>query len=322
MASKGQRIFCGTPYVTGAAAATLVAANLELSFWGGVNPNTGEVIDRFHPLSGHYLKDTILAIPGGRGSCTGSVIMMELILNGLGLRALIFERREEIITLGVIIAEEFFDRTVPVITLKLEDFRQVLSWNGKIVHIQGDKVSDASLKVNPVDPTAVSGMNVKSLNVQLSHNDRASLEGVNGEAARISMKIILRVADMTGAQDLMDVSQAHVDGAWYGTGSLAFGERLRDCGGKFRVPTTINSLNIDQRHWRALGIDTEFGTVCDKLTEAFMDMDGRISFTCAPYLLESAPRLGDPIAWGESNAVVYANSVLGAKTLKFPNMLE
>lgn len=99
----GQHIFRGTPYITGTASATLLAADLELSFLGGgrVDPRTGEVIDRFHPLSGRLLKDTILAIPGGRGSCGDSVIMLELILNGLGPKALIFERREEIITLGV-----------------------------------------------------------------------------------------------------------------------------------------------------------------------------------------------------------------------------
>ena len=136
------------------------------------------------------------------------------------------------------------------------------------------------------------------------------------------MKIIIRMADMMGAQELMDVSQAHADGAWYGPGSVAFGQRLRDWGGKFRVPTTINSLNVDQKRWRALGVNTDYGSACDELAKAFVDMGGKISFTCAPYLLETAPRLGDSIAWGESNAVIYANSVLGARTLKNPNMFE
>ncbi|PNP76837.1 hypothetical protein FNYG_09853 [Fusarium nygamai] len=125
-----------------------------------------------------------------------------------------------------------------------------------------------------------------------------------------------------GAQEMIDISQAHVDGAWYGPGSLAFAKKLRDLGGRFRIPSTINSLNINQRRWRNLGMDTELGSTCDELTQAFLDMDGKISFTCAPYLLDTAPKLGDSIAWGESNAVVYANSVLGTRTLKNPNMLE
>ncbi|RJE18755.1 hypothetical protein PHISCL_08906 [Aspergillus sclerotialis] len=146
MALSEQRILCGIPYVTGAASAMLLAADLELSFWGGVDPKTGEVIDRFHPLSGRFLRDTILAIPGGRGSCGGSVIMMELILNGLGPKALIFERREEFITLGVIVAEELFDKTAAVVTLNPKDFCEILGWDGKTIHIRGELVSDAPFK--------------------------------------------------------------------------------------------------------------------------------------------------------------------------------
>lgn len=312
------QVFHGTPYVTGTASATLLAANLELSFWGGVDARTGEVIDRFHPLSGRFLKDTILAIPGGRGSCGGSVIMMELILNGLGPKALIFERREEIITLGVMVAEELFDKTAPVVTLRPEDFHQVLGWDGKTVHVRGDQVSDTVLEWNAGN--GVGGLSQSR--VQLTDADRAMLDGANGEAARISLKIIIRMADMMDAKELMDVSQAHADGAWYGPGSVAFGQRLRDWGGRFQVPTTINSLNVDQKRWRALGINSDFASACDDLAKAFVDMGGKVSFTCAPYLLETAPKLGDQIAWGESNAVIYANSVLGARTLKNPNMLE
>ncbi|OGM49367.1 hypothetical protein ABOM_003504 [Aspergillus bombycis] len=322
MASSEQCIFHGTPYVTGTTSATLLAADLELSFWGGVDPKTGEVIDRFHPLSGRFLKDTILAIPGGRGSCGGSVVMMELILNGLGPKALIFERREEIITLGVIVAEEMFDKSAAVVTLNPEDFRRVLSWDGKTVHVQGEIVSDSPLNTHSSDRGMKPTVDLTKCNVQLTDSDRAMLDGTHGEAARISLQIIIRMADMMGARELMDIRQAHTDGAWYGPGSVAFGKRLRDWGGKFKVPTTINSLNIDQKRWRALGIETEFGSSCDELAKAFVDMGGKISFTCAPYLLDTAPTLGDPIAWGESNAVLYANSVLGARTLKNPNMLE
>ncbi|KAF4494407.1 DUF521 domain [Fusarium agapanthi] len=321
MTQNGVTSFHGTAYTNGVVSATLLTANLELSFWGGVNPRTGEVIDRFHPLSGCLLKDTILAIPSGRGSCGGSVIMMELILNGLGPKALIFKRREDIITLGVIVAEEFFGKTAPVVALRPEDFRQVLGWNGTTVYIHGDKVSDGPLQPSPPELDRAI-FDISSLKVQLSDFDKATLEGVNGEATRISMKILARVADMMGAQEMIDVSQAHVDGAWYGPGSLAFAKKLRDLGGSFRIPSTINSLNIDQRRWRNLGIDTQLGSTCDELTQAFLDMDGKVSFTCAPYLLDTAPKLGDSIAWGESNAVIYANSVLGARTLKNPNMLE
>ncbi|KAI5457339.1 hypothetical protein BGZ63DRAFT_417078 [Mariannaea sp. PMI_226] len=323
MKSENRTIFDGHSYVTGDASGTVLPAYLELSFWGGVNPKTGEVIDRFHPLSGCLLKDTILAIPGGRGSCGGSVIMMELILNGLGPKALIFERPEEIITLGVMVAEEFFGKTVPVLSLKPKDFREVLGWKGKTAHLWKGQISDRPFEVDAADAAiANSGGDRDTFRVQLSDLDREILSGDHGRAANISMKVIIRLAEMMEATELIDVSQAHADGAWYGPGSVAFGTRLRDWGGKFRVPTTINAINVDQKRWKALGVDMEYGTACDELAEAFVDMGATRSFTCAPYLLETAPKLGDRIAWGESNAVIYANSVLGARTLKNPNMLE
>ncbi|KAF5713054.1 DUF521 domain-containing protein [Fusarium globosum] len=275
MSVPESRILRGIPYVTGAASATLLSADLELSFWGGVDPKTGEIIDRFHPLSGCWLKDTILAIPGGRGSCGGSVIMMELILNGLGPKALIFQRREEIITLGVMVAEELFNKTAAVVTLNPVDFCQVLDWNGKTVHVLGGQVSDAPLNDSTANKAVEPAIDINTLETRLSDTDRAMLDGANGEAARISLKIIIRMADMMGAPELMDVSQAHADAAWYGPGSVAFGQRLRAWGGRLLVPTTINSLNVDQKRWRALGVNAEFGSACDELAKAFVDMGAR-----------------------------------------------
>lgn len=127
---------------------------------------------------------------------------------------------------------------------------------------------------------------------------------------------------MMGATELIDISQAHVDCAWYGPGSLGLGLRLRDWGGKFRVPATLNPVTVDHRRWKALGFDMEQGARCDGLSQAFLDMGAKVSFTCAPYLLDGAPKMGDNVAWGESNAVTYANSVLGERTLKNLNTLE
>lgn len=313
-------ILQGTPDVHGVASGTLLSSSTELSFWGGVDPATGEVIDRFHPLSGRLLKDTVLAIPGGRGSCTGSAVMMELLLNGLGPRALVFERREDIITFGIIVGEEFFQKTAPVVVLGPVGFKTVLGWDGQVVYIHGDRVSNMPLAV-PVDEVGKAPI-AEAPTVSVSDFDREALSGTHGEATRLAMKILIRTASLMGARDLMSVRQCHIDGAWYGPGSVSFGLRLRDMGGRFRVPATINALTVDQKRWRDLGVDDGFGTACEDLAKAFVDMGGSVSFTCAPYLLDSAPRLGDAVAWGESNAVAYANSVLGARTMKNANMLE
>src|ERR1700749_838224 len=122
----GECVLAGTACVRGTAAGRIIASNLELSFWGGVDPRTGEVIDRHHPLSGQHLADRILAIPGGRGSCSGSGVVLELLLNGKAPRAMIFEREEDILTLGVVVAEELFGKSIPVLTLTPENFKRVL----------------------------------------------------------------------------------------------------------------------------------------------------------------------------------------------------
>ena len=309
----------GQPYSSGTVSATLLAANLELSFWGGVAPDTGEVIDRFHPLSGQHLKSKILAIPGGRGSCGGSAVILELILNGLGPKALIFQRPEDIITFGVMVAEEMFERTLPIILLDPSQFRELIELNGSLVSITGNVVHCDKI-ATPLNGTIV--YHTRNLDLALSEVDEEILRGAHGEAAKIAMKILLRTANMMGAREFIDISQAHIDPAWYGPGSVLFGTKLRDLGGKFQVPSSMNSLTIDRRRWEGLGIDPKYGSECDELAKAYRDMNGAEPYTCTPYNLSTAPKFGELVAWGESNAVAYANSVLGARTLKAPNMME
>ncbi|EHA25643.1 hypothetical protein ASPNIDRAFT_43942 [Aspergillus niger ATCC 1015] len=292
----------GDPHVQGTASGRLIASHVELSFWGGVDPQTGQVIDQHHPLSGHSLEGCILAIPGGRGSCSGSGVMLELLLNNRGPKAILFERREEILTLGVMVAEEMFDRAIPVITLSSDDFRRVL------------KLHDTYITVRP---------SVLTTKIQLSDVDRALIQGEYGEAARVAMQIVLRMSELLEVRELIPVTQVHVDGCIYtGPGSLLFAEKLRDLGGHVLVPTTLNSISVDQKRWRAQGVDVAFGEAADRLAKAYMDMGARPTFTCSPYQLDSAPKLGDQVAWAESNAVVYANSVLGARTMKYPDFLD
>lgn len=314
----------GYAYVHGKASGKLIASNLELSFWGGVNPQTGEIIDRHHDLSGQYLEDTILAIPSGRGSCSGSGVLLELMLNDKGPRAVLFQRREDILTLGVIIAEEIFGKAIPMVSLDPADFSRLLENNEQAIYVDGSRVSNQE----PVGDLTSQTCNINDrqseiIKVQLSDLDRAFVEGVYGKACSASMRIILRMAGLLEATELMDVSQVHVDGCIYtGPGSLVFAETLRDWGGRVRVPTSLNSISIDQKRWRAQGIEPAFGEAAGKLADAYVDMGAKPTFTCAPYQLETAPKLGDNVAWAESNAVVYANSVLGARTMKYPDFLD
>jgi cis-L-3-hydroxyproline dehydratase len=309
----------GKAVTTGEAAGPVLATTVELSFWGGVDPETGMVIDQHHPLHGHCLTGRILAIPGSRGSCSGSGVMMEMLLNGKGPAALVLSRDDDILTLGVYVAEEVFDKTIPIVVLNETDFQTlVLSKTATVrdgmVALNGKSLPDAAPGGQPSAPEA---------SIQLDPIDQEFLGGQRGKAAQAAMKIILRMAHQQGATSLFDIAQCHIDGCIYtGPGSLKFAEQMRDWGGKVAVPTTLNAISVDNRRWRAQGIDPAFGEAAERLGAAYVAMGAKASFTCAPYLLDTAPKTNEQIAWAESNAVAYANSVLGVRTQKYPDYLD
>jgi len=312
----------GRCLVSGSARGELLYADVGLSFWGGVDPFSGEVIDRHHPLSGKILAHRVLAIPSGRGSCTGSSVLLELILNGHAPAALVFEQVEDILTLGVLIAEQMFHQSIPVLCVGAEGFAALR--DVRYVRIEGEQLNSYS-EPPPAFEAAASTPSIQTLtsNVTLNAHDRELLTGAHGKAAQVAMQIILRVAELQGATELLDVTQAHIDGCIYtGPASLRFAQQLVAWGAKVSVPTTLNSISVDKRRWREQGIDAALGLPASQLGDAYLNMGAKVSFTCAPYLLDSAPKAGEQIVWAESNAVVYANSVLGARTLKYPDYLD
>ncbi|UVL63835.1 aconitase family protein [Pseudomonas sp. B21-032] len=313
----------GRSLVAGAAQGPLLFADTGLSFWGGVDAASGEVIDRHHPLSGQCIAGRVLAIPSGRGSCTGSSVMMELISNGHAPAALVLAEADEILTLGVLVAQTLFQRSLPVLCIGKQAFASLpgAGW----ARVEGDCLSlypqapADHWQAAPYDHSAES-FNTR---LKLQAQDQALLDGTHGKAAQMAMQIVLRMAELQGAEQLLDVTQAHIDGCIYtGPASLGFAEQLVRWGAKVRVPTTLNAISVDQRRWRELGIDPALGEPASALGDAYMAMGAQMSFTCAPYLLDSAPSQGEQIVWAESNAVVYANSVLGARTLKYPDYLD
>lgn len=313
----------GRSLIDGCAQGPLLFADTGLSFWGGVDPCSGEVIDRHHPLSGQSIAGRVLAIPEGRGSCTGSSVMMELISNGHAPAALVLAEADEILTLGVLVAEYFFGRSLPVLCIGKAAFGKLRgqAWarlDGSALSLYAEAPDDdwrpsaAQSQASLVDGVLV-----------LDSHDRALLDGTHGKAAQVAMEIVLRMAQLQGAGQLVDITQAHIDGCIYtGPASLRFAEQLVQWGAKVRVPTTLNAISVDQRRWRELGVDPALGEPASALGDAYMAMGAQLSFTCAPYLLDSAPAMGEQVVWAESNAVVYANSVLGARTLKYPDYLD
>lgn len=297
----------------GTAQGPVIASHEPLSFWGGVDPGTGRVIDVHHPLHGQAVAGAVLMMPSTRGSCTGSGVLLDLVLSGRGPAALIFSEPEDVATLGALIASEMFGHALPVLRLPPDAFAAL----ARETHagIGGDAITAGDLML-PVLPSAMTSL-------ALSDDDRAMLDGRDGEATAQAMRIVCAMAAQQGAARLIDVTQAHIDGCIYASpANLTFAQKMLSLGARVRVPTTMNAISVDHRNWRAQGVPPDFGGPAQRLADAYVAMGCRPTFTCSPYLLDSAPGLGEAVAWAESNAVIFANSVLGARTAKHPDFLD
>lgn len=297
----------------GAATGAVLATAEPLSFWGGVDPATGLVIDVHHPLHGQSLTGKVLVMPSSRGSCTGSGVLLDLMLGGRGPAALVFREAEDVLTLGALVAAEMFAKSLPVLRLAPQAFAALS--RASEARIDGDTLVAGDLRL-AIDPPLTAALD-------LAPQDRAMLAGEAGEAVRQSMRIICAMAANQGAERLIDVTQGHIDGCIYASpANLTFAERMADLGAKVRIPTTMNAISVDRQNWRQQGVPPDFGLPAQRLADAYVRMGCKPSFTCAPYLLETAPAAEETIAWSESNAVIFANSVLGARTAKHPDFLD
>ena len=161
------------------------------------------------------------------------------------------------------------------------------------------------------------------MSVQLSARDRQMLDGQYGRASQRAMSIMVRMAEVCEATELMDVTRAHIDGcALMSDSNLEFAETLARHGGKVCIPTTLNMIPVDLQNWKRLGVPEAFAAKATRLAKAYTDMGCVPTWTCAPYQGYLTPRFGQQIAWGESNAIVYANSVLGARTNRYGDFMD
>jgi cis-L-3-hydroxyproline dehydratase len=299
----------------GDAAGPLVILGEPLSFWGGVDPSSGKVIDVHHPAHGVSLAGAIVLMPTSRGSCSGSGVLLELALSGKNPAALVFSGPEDTLTLGAIVASEMFGRPVPVIRLADEAFAALSRAKEATITPDGIAADGGRIRI----PLATAAPE----ELALSPADHLMLDGGEGIAVQQAMRILVAMASQQGARSLIDVTRAHVDGCIYaGPANLVFAERMEELGSRVRIPTTMNAISVDHANWRRQGVAPEFGEPAARLAETYVRMGCQASFTCAPYTLSDLPGFGEAIGWSESNAVIFANSVLGARTAKHPDFLD
>lgn len=149
------------------------------------------------------------------------------------------------------------------------------------------------------------------------------LEGKHGPAAKMAMSILVRMAEVYGAAELMDITQAHIDSTIYvGEAGLEFAERLAGLRAKVSVPTTLNVSGVDEHHWREWEVPADWAKKAYRQMMAYRSMGATPTWTCAPYQTDLKPTFGQQIAWGESNAIAFANSVIGARTERYPDLLD
>jgi predicted aconitase len=162
------------------------------------------------------------------------------------------------------------------------------------------------------------------VNLEASEFDRELLSGAHGEAARLAMRVVVGMAEAMGANRLLDVSSAHIDGCLYhGQVSLDFAQRLVDAGAAVRIPATLNVASVDLLHPDRFIGDPEVERRGRELMDLYVRMGCRPTWTCAPYQIPSArPRAGQHVAWAESNAIAFANSVLGARTGRYGDFID
>ena len=291
----------------------IVVCSEGLSFWGGVDPVNGVVIDAHHDLHGQSVAGKIVLMPTSRGSCAGSGVLLELALNGHAPAALIFREDEEILTLGAVIATRMFDRSVGVARLSASDYVALSSV--KAARMRGSRLT--------ADGVSIDLHRTSGSDLELTPSDRSKLNGDHGRATALAMEVVCAMAASQGAKRLIDVSRGHIDGCIHShSANLVFAETMAGMEAKVAIPTTMNAISIDRENWTEHDLPPDFGQAASRLADAYVRMGARPTFTCAPYLADDVPRLGENIGWSESNAVIFANSVLGARTAKHPDYLD
>jgi predicted aconitase len=159
--------------------------------------------------------------------------------------------------------------------------------------------------------------------LDLTPDEARMLDGREGEAVATAMRVLTKSAAAMGAERLLAITAVHIDGCLYhGRAGLDFAERLAGYGAQVAVPTTLNTGSLDLLHPELYRGDDETRAAAKRLMEAYVAMGCEPTWTCAPYQLPARPDLGEQIAWAESNAIVFANSVLGARTERYGDFLD
>ncbi|HUI16565.1 MAG TPA: aconitase X catalytic domain-containing protein [Alphaproteobacteria bacterium] len=162
------------------------------------------------------------------------------------------------------------------------------------------------------------------LTLTLTAEERAWAAGeATGPARAMALRIVAETARILGASRLIAIASAHIDGCLYhGDSGTEFAEKLVAGGGKVAVPSTLNVGALDLIHPKRVHADRHRYDMALRMMRAYEALGCRPTWTCAPYQAGHRPELGEQVAWGESNAVAFVNSVLGARSNRYGDFLD
>lgn len=159
--------------------------------------------------------------------------------------------------------------------------------------------------------------------MKLTSDEKQFLEGKHGEGARLAMAVLVDLGELFEARELIPISQVHIDTTIYMVDAgVEFVEYLAQSGARFSVPTQLNPSAIDLLRPENLKVEGELLSKSRRLEQAYLAMGAIPTWTCAPYQQGLVPTFGEQIAWGESNAIAFANSVIGARTNRYADLMD
>jgi predicted aconitase len=159
--------------------------------------------------------------------------------------------------------------------------------------------------------------------MHLDETEKRMLAGNSGSACQLAMKILCELGELFGAERMIAVSQVHIDMTLYMVDAgVEFAEKMAELGGKFAIPTQLNPASVDLLHHERMRVPEDLLESSRRLESAYLKMGATPTWTCAPYQQGLIPSFGEQIAWGESNAVAFANSVIGARTERYADLTD
>lgn len=159
--------------------------------------------------------------------------------------------------------------------------------------------------------------------MRLTETEKGMHAGKNGKACELAMNILVDLGELYGAKRMISVSQVHIDMTLYMVDAgVEFAEKMAGLEGKFAVPTQLNPASIDLLHHERMRVPVKLLEKSRRLENAYLKMGAMPTWTCAPYQQGLIPSFGEQIAWGESNAIAFVNSVIGARTERYADLTD